>query len=85
MLARVEYPRVAEQFEPGAVRVIHHEESNPIGGTEVARADQLTVTLEICEANTIRSQHLYEPRWTATVLDVWPTRLAHGRQVEAVA
>jgi hypothetical protein len=53
---------VPEQLEPGAERVVHHEEGNPIGGVEVARADKLAVALEISEADKIRSQHPYEPR-----------------------
>jgi hypothetical protein len=85
MFARVEHASMAEQFEPCAVRVFHHKEGHPIGNADVARADQLAVTLEICEANEIRSQHLYETRWPAAVLDVRPACLADGRHVEAVA
>src|SRR4029077_16071692 len=85
MLARVEHASVAEQLEPGAMRVVHHEESNPIGDVEIARANELAVALEICKANETWSQHLYEPRWTSTVLHVGPARLVYGRHVEAVA
>jgi hypothetical protein len=45
MLARVEHASVTEQLEPGAVRVVHQEEGNPIGDVEIARADQLAVAL----------------------------------------
>jgi hypothetical protein len=85
MLARVEHASEAEQLEPGAARVVHHEEGNPIGDGEVARANKLAVALEIREADQIRSQNLYEPRRTAAVLHVGPACLAYGRQVEAVA
>jgi len=85
MLARVEHAGVAKQLEPGAVRVVHHEEGDPIGDIKVARADKLAITFEIREADKIRSQHLYESRWTSAVLQVGPARLAYGRHVEAVA
>src|SRR5271165_168240 len=85
MLARVEHAGVAKQLEPGAVRVVHHEEGDPIGGIEVARADKLAVAFEIREADKVRSQHFYESRWTSAVLHVGPARLAYGRHVEAVA
>src|SRR5271166_1715754 len=85
MLARVEHAGVAKQLEPGAVRVVHHEEGDPIGGIEVARADKLAVAFEIREADKVRSQHLYESRRTSAVLHVGPARLAYGRHVEAVA
>src|SRR5271157_1642272 len=85
MLARGEHAGVAKQLEPGAVRVVHHEEGDPIGGIEVARADKLAVAFEIREADKVRSQHFYESRWTSAVLHVGPARLAYGRHVEAVA
>ena len=85
MLARVEHAGVAEQLEPGAVRVVHHEEGHPIGDVKVARADKLAVAFEIREADKVRSQHLYESRWTSAVLHVGPACLAYGRHVEAVA
>src|ERR1700758_1268914 len=85
MLADVEHAGVAEQFEPAAVRVVHHEEGNPIGGAKIARAYQLAIALEIREADQIWSQNLYEPRWTSAVLHVGPARLAYGRHVEAIA
>jgi hypothetical protein len=85
MLACVEHAGVAEQFQPGAVRIVHHEKSNPIGDVEIASANELAVALEICKANKIWPQHLYETRWTSTVLYVGPTRLAYGRYVETVA
>ena len=65
--------------------VVHHEESNPIGGTKIARADQLAVAPEIREADKIRPQNLNEVGWASAVLQVGPPRLADGRQVEAVA
>ncbi len=85
MLARIEHAGVPEQLEPGAVRVVHHEEGDPIGDVKVARADELAVALEIREADQIRSKHLYEPRWTSAVLHIGPAGLADGRHVEAVA
>src|SRR5208282_6202080 len=85
MLARVEHAGVAKQLEPGAVRVVHHEEGHPIGGVEVARADKLAIAFEIREADKIRSQHFYESKWTSPVLQVGPACLAYGRHVEAVA
>lgn len=76
---------MAQQLESGAARVVHHEEGNPIGSAEVARADELAVALEIGEADQMRSQHLDEPRGAAAVLDIRPAGLADGCQVEAVA
>src|SRR5271166_2312439 len=84
MFARVEHAGVAKQLEPGAVRVVHHEEGDPIGDIKVARADKLTVAFEIREPDKVRSQHLYESRRTSAVLHVGPARLAYGRHVEAV-
>jgi len=49
---------------------VHHEEGHPIGYVEIARANKLAVALEIREANEIRSQHLYETKWTSAVLQV---------------
>ena len=80
-----EHASVAEQLEPGAARVVHHEEGHPIGDVQVARANKLTVAVEIREADEIRSQHLYEPRRTSAVLHVRPPCLAYGRHVEAIA
>ena len=85
MLARVEHASMTEQLEPGTVRVVHHEESYPIADVEVARADELTVALEIRETDQIRSEHLYKSRWTSAVLYVGPACLADGRHVEAIA
>jgi hypothetical protein len=85
MFTRVEHTSVPEQLESCAMWVVHHEESNPIGGTEIARADQLAVTLEVREADKIRPQNLNEPGWASAVLEVGPPRLADGRHVEAVA
>ena len=37
----------------------------PSRDAEVIRADKFTVSLEIRETDKIRSQHFYEPDWTA--------------------
>ena len=65
-----------------AVRVVHHEEGNPIGGAKITRAYQLAIALEIREADQIWSQNLYEPRWTSAVMHVGPARLAYSRHVD---
>jgi len=85
MVARVEHSSVAEQLEPGAVRVVHHKQSNPIGAVDIARANELAVALEIGEADEIRPQHLHEPGWAAAVLHVGPAGLTYGGHVETVA
>ena len=85
MLAHVEHASVAEQFQAGAVRVVHHKKRNPIGSNKIARADQLAVALEVRETDKIRPQHFHEPGWAPAVLDVGPPCLADGRHVEAVA
>ena len=85
VFTRVEYASVAKQLEPGAAWVVHHEEGNPIGDVEIARADKLSVALEIREADKVRPQHLYEPGRTSAVLYVGPAGLAYGSHVEAVA
>ena len=56
MLSSVEHASVAQQFEPAAVRVVHHEKGDPISSAEIAGADQLAIALEIREANEIRPQ-----------------------------
>ena len=38
--------------------IVHHEEGDPIGSAQVARADELTVALEISETDQVRSQNL---------------------------
>ena len=52
--------------------VVHHEESNTIGDTKIARADQLAVAPEIREADNIRPQNLNEAEWASAVLQVGP-------------
>jgi hypothetical protein len=76
---------VTEQLEPGTRRVVHHEKGHPIGDAQITCADKLTVALEIREADKIRTQYLYESRWTSALLHGGPACLAHGRRVEAVA
>src|SRR5580700_10225436 len=85
MLARVEYSSVPEQLETSSVRVVHHEESNPIGGAEVTCTNKLAIALQIRKPDQVRSQHLYEPGGTSAVLNVGPPCLADGRHVKAVA
>jgi hypothetical protein len=51
----------------------------------MARADKLAVALEISEADKIRPQHLYEPRWASAVLHVGPASLGYDRHVETGA
>ena len=85
ILARIEHPGVTKEFEAGTMWIVHHEEGDPIGNAQVARADELAVALEISETNQVRSQHLYEPSRTTPVLQVGPASLTDGPHIETVA
>ena len=45
MPARIEYAGMAEQFEPFASWVVHHEEGDTVVDVDVARAEELTIAL----------------------------------------
>ena len=75
---------VCVDLEARAVRLVHEEQTHPIIGRKVAGADVLAVAPIVGERKRTIIDYLEKATWTASMLDVGPTRLRNRRHVEAV-
>src|SRR6266849_4438384 len=68
MLPRVLDPRVAEDFQPSALRIIHQEEAHAIVHSDVASRKHLAVAFVICERQRRGADDSKKARLAAAML-----------------
>jgi hypothetical protein len=84
MFPRVLHASMTEDFQASALRVIHEEQRNPIGGIEVAGGEQLAVALVIGKGKRGRPKDTQKSWLATTVLDIGPARVGDCGHIEAV-
>jgi len=85
MIARILHAGVPHDLQARLLRIIHQEKSDPIRPGEIARREQLTITLIVGEGERGGTEHAQKSGWAAAMLNVGPAGFADRRQIETIA
>ena len=76
---------MTEDFQPGALCVIHEEQHDPVVAGEISGGEHLPIAFVVGEGDLGWMDDLQETRLAAAMLDIRPVGFCHGRQVEGIA